>query len=120
MSINQEIDTVLNNLYDLSLKSIADNLIHKNPLLKEDQEFMSNMYCHGRGNYRNNTPLFTHECVCDIGFFGTTCHQTGLEYHWGTGWTAMQILFTIAYSIITIITWVYFRRNFEKVNSSII
>jgi hypothetical protein len=120
MSINEEIDNVLNNLYNLSMKSIADNIILNNPLLKDDLELMSNMFCHAKGNYKNNPTMNIPICVCDIGFFGTTCHKTGLDYYWGSGWTAIQILFTIAYSIITIITWVYFRKNLEKVDLSLI
>jgi hypothetical protein len=113
--MNDNIKKVLNDMFELSINITGMNTQKLNPSKSNDQEFLSDIFCLNRGAYNllNTTPP-THNCKCDIGFFGNSCQTSGLNY-WGRGWTSMQVIFSMIYCIITIITWVYFKRSLEKV-----
>jgi hypothetical protein len=72
--------------------------------------YMSNLYCNGHGDYTS-----PESCDCDMGFFGKYCEFNGVSL-WGNGWTFLQVLVAIIYTIIAIITWIYFIRTINLVN----
>ncbi len=114
--MNGNLKTILSDLFDIAIKVAANSTLTLYPSKSSDQEFLAQLFCLNRGNYNYDTKLSPHSqhCACDIGFFGNSCQTTGLDY-WGRGWTSIQVLFTMAYCIITIIMWVYFKRSIEKV-----
>jgi hypothetical protein len=71
--------------------------------------YMSNTYCNGHGDF-----MVPESCDCDLGFFGTYCQFNGYSL-WGRGWTFLQVFVAIIYTIIAIITWIYFVRTISSV-----
>jgi hypothetical protein len=76
--------------------------------LQNDKELFSRIFCSNNGFFKDNFL-----CECDIAFFGYSCEHSGIIY-WGKGWTAIQVIFSLFYVILTFLTWNYLRKSLKK------
>jgi hypothetical protein len=97
-----------------SIAEVAFLQFIKNKIILENGDtansyYMAETFCNGHGNY-----VAPESCDCDIGFFGTYCMFNGYLL-WGGGWTFIQVLVAFIYTIVAIITWIYFIRTITSV-----
>ena len=81
-------------------------------LNKDNYTKLSELFCSNHGNFFNDT----FSCDCDIAFFTANCSVKGMDA-WGKGWTAIQVMFSIIFTLYSLINTGYFIKNIRSVNT---
>lgn len=71
--------------------------------------FLSQKLCSSNGYFQTETIT----CDCDVGYFEYNCSVNGYTY-WQNGWTALQVIFSIIYFIISAYMINYFVKAIKK------
>jgi hypothetical protein len=113
-SIITDIRSTIVAIAEVSFKNYIDVRVKTDGVDANDIVTLSYLYCNNHGNY-----ISPNTCDCDMGFFGKYCEFNGYSL-WGRGWTFLQVFVAFVYSIIAIMTWIYFKRIFTLVTIALI
>lgn len=104
MKVNEMFESLLTDLHYYFDKEIVKGLYTSlNETMQFDHDYLSQFFCNNQGIFFP----FSLTCVCDSCMFGYHCRERGIVY-WKSGWTAMQIIFGIAFGILALVMWLGF------------